>query len=113
MIARAALGAALLIAGLTACGSTTLAHTCGTDTIPPVAAEPASCDPATPGFRWYSAPAYDVSEPDEQPVVGQPLDGDWWDPAEQADTDDIHKAPAKPRTTSAPAKPTTTRTPRR
>jgi hypothetical protein len=115
----------LAVAGLAACSPPATTQTCGTTDVPPIAADRSWCDRAAPGVRWYVAPVADVSEPDEQPVIGQELDGDWWDPAEQADLSDSHKprrpsvattpgprsaptttaAPASPRRTTAPAAP--------
>lgn len=95
-----------LVLTVAACGDVEMAYACATDTTPPVAADPARCveprDSAAvrDGVRWYQAPAADVADPDEQPVTGAELDGDWWSWTEQADLDDAKtkkstKSPAK------------------
>jgi hypothetical protein len=100
-----AAGAVLLLASC----SPALAYACGTPDVPPVALDPSRCsappsDPViTDGARWWSAPAGDVAEPDEQPVPGQVLDGDWWDPA------DRHERATSGPSTARTAAPTTTR----
>lgn len=112
-VRRTALGLLLTALGvlLMACGpgqSTEL--TCGTDARPPIAAPSTSCAPlpqnvswtqlddVTNGHRWYWADRDDVADPDERPQVGQPLDGDWWDPTDRYEA---------PRTSTSTPKPTT------
>lgn len=77
--AAVATAAALLLAGC----APAMARACGTYTVPPYAVAAEACQQQRAGVRWYTAPAVDVADPDEQPVVGQPLDGDWWDPADR------------------------------
>jgi hypothetical protein len=112
---RTATAAAAVLAtialGASSCGPS-LAYACGTPDVPPVALDPARCtappsDPIiTGGARWWSAPPADVAEPDEQPVVGQVLDGDWWDPTDRNERPDRRAS----RTASpTPTKATTTR----
>jgi len=113
-----------------ACGQVPAAYACGTPETPPTALDPSRCAAAqndsrvTNGARWWSAPAADVSEPDEQPVPGQVLDGDWWDPTDRYETEHrgrsttvvtVPRAPApssaapRPTTAPKPSTPTTTR----
>lgn len=112
---RGALAGLVLAAGLvTGAGSCTvdLDYACATDTDPPVAADPARCSTdrgdttVRDGHRWFSAPAADVADPDERPVPGMVLDGDWYDLADRIEVGH-HGTKA---TTTAP-KPTAKKTP--
>lgn len=92
---------------LSACTAPPQAYACATDDEPPIAVESMRCpadrtyDEPVEGVRWYSAPEHDVSEPDEVPVIGQPLDGDWWDWRERADVND-KKTWSKAKSTKKP-----------
>lgn len=92
------LGAAVVLLAGAACGTPgavapprLLEHTCGTVARPPVAAPASKCTAPrgssriTSGYRWYTAVASDVTEPSERPKIGSKLDGDWWDPNDQAE----------------------------
>lgn len=94
---------------LVACGQPQLAYACGTLDRPPVAVSNDRCDQGT--AVWYSAPIRDVSEPDEQPVIGQPLDGDWWDAVDRTEGQPSVAVPpaARPSVSYAPGRPTTTK----
>ena len=120
MIRPIAVGVSTLaLVAVASCGTPAppaLAWTCATTDTPPIhygdnlcpadKRETAELGESGITVRWYSARADDVDEPDEQPVVGQALDGDWWDPAEQADVDDTAKRSKRvttaPKTTTKP-----------
>lgn len=78
----------LLTAG--ACGAPAERMTvCGTQDRPPVVVADERCP--GPGVQVYSAPVGDVDE-DDWPIEGQPLDGDFWNLADQMDLDESHRS---------------------
>jgi hypothetical protein len=90
---------ALSAVALSGCGSPEpQVRACATVVEPPVAAAEAECDANRPGVRWYSAPASVIDE-DDAPVVGEQLDGDWYDWKDQMDLDE-HKSKIKPKSTA-------------
>lgn len=104
--AATAIGALLLAGVLGGCAPTPQSYACGTIETPPVSVDAARCPAdrtdttvSATGARWYAAPTDDVSKPDEIPVVGQPLDGDWWDPVDRADKSDGGGSTPKPKAT--------------
>lgn len=110
---RKILPSMLVFAGLTVgCTPVQWAYACGTTSIPPIAREASECPPnrdttaIVNGARWYRAPDYDVADPDEQPVPGLPLDGDWWDPNDQYERDHprLTTPPKSPQPNVAPSK---------
>lgn len=77
---------------------------CATTSTPPVVLDRSQCSPevgAPSGSyaRWYSAPASDIGS-DDIPIVGQPLDGDFWDLSDRLDLDDATKTTPKKTTTT-------------
>lgn len=99
------LAVALLVLALGACDQPQLAYACGTLDRPPIAVPSDWCDEGS--GVWYSAPPADVSEPDEQPIIGQPLDGDWWDAADRNESRPSVAVPpsSSARPSSTPARP--------
>ncbi len=102
---------AFAVTMLAACGAPDLAWACATDAPQPIVYDENLCSADRDGrtglgesgliLRWYSAPRSDIG-PDDVPVVGQPLDGDFYDPADRADTDG--GAGLGRRTTTSPRK---------
>jgi hypothetical protein len=115
-----------LVATVAACGAQGAAQplvwACGTVAPQPIALPGEACDP-NDGDRvlgdgvtvahWYWAPADDI-EDDDVAVPYQPLDGDWWNPADRADIDesDSHARSHRPtrRGPAASPSPTTSTT---
>jgi hypothetical protein len=116
---------AVLVALLAGCGDSPKVWACATTADdPPIVVEDSRCPtdrnvPPRDGVRWYSAPESDIG-PDDVPVIGQPLDGDFHDLADQLDLDEAKKTTtAKPtpktttaKTTTAKPTPKTTSSPR-
>ncbi len=96
-----------MLAVLSGCGAVEHVRACATDERPPIVVDQVRCDRGEPDVVVYSAPAYDIGE-DDLPVVGEPLDGDFWDVRDQLDLDDRAR-PSRPSTSRPPA----TRSPRR
>lgn len=112
-----ALALTLLVGGCGAFPAPPRVYACATVDTPPEVVADSHC-PADRGstaslresgtdrqVRWYSAPESDITEDDERPVIGEELDGDFWDPRDQYDVDEHHASTTKPKATRAP-KPT-------
>lgn len=87
---------------VTSCGSVPMVRACGSKTTPPVAVADASCK--LPGFKWYTAVASDVDE-DDRPVIGYPLDDDFWDPKARTSVRTSAPKTTAPKTTTAKPSP--------
>ena len=71
------LTALLLGPTLVACAPVQMVTACATDGAgPPIVVEPQRCPGV--GFRSYTVPASQL-DADDQPVLGQPLDDDFWE----------------------------------
>lgn len=97
MIRRTVVVSTLALAvALTGCGAPDLVWACATNTSPPTVLPEQDCPGdrnATGGpTRWYSAPRSDI-EPDDIPVVGEELDGDFYDLADRWDLDESASVP--------------------
>lgn len=101
VIRPVAAGLGLLL--LASCSPAEQVRACATLDRPPIVVADPQC--AAPGVQWYSAPASDIG-PDDQPVVGQELDGDFWDLSDQLDLDG-HRAKSTSKAPRTTAKATT------
>lgn len=92
--------AALVLSG---CSPTPRVWACATTEDPPIVVAEQTCpvdrEAVSAGVRWYSAPQSDVG-PDDVPVVGQPLDGDFYDLRDQLDLDEKAKKTTAKKTTT-------------
>lgn len=99
---------ALVVALLAACGATPTVWACATTDRPPIVVADTQCPnaheddpPEGATARWYSAPQSDIG-PDDVPVIGEPLDGDFYDIADRLDLDEKAKSSTKKTTTKKP-----------
>jgi hypothetical protein len=107
------LGLAVGVVGLLACTPSPKIWACATTDDPPIVAADSNCPnaheddpPEGSRYRWYSAPQYDIGH-DDMPVIGEPLDGDFYDLRDQLDMDESTKKTTAKSTTK---KTTTTKT---
>jgi hypothetical protein len=95
------------VVGASACKPVPMVRACATVSTPPIVVEEQQCLDNVTGVQWYSAPESDIS-PDDAPVVGEKLDGDFWDLKDQLDLDEKKSSTTKaPKTKAAKATKTT------
>lgn len=104
VIRLAAVALAVLV--LAGCSPAEQVRACATTDRPPIVVADTAC--TSPGVQWYSAPASDIG-PDDQPVVGEELDGDFWDLRDRLDLDGHRAKPTSKAPKTTPKAPTKTR----
>lgn len=106
-LAAVAVISALAVAG---CARDDRVWACATDEARPIVHAEAECpqdrSARANGLRWYGAAASDIDE-DDTPIVGEELDGDFWNWKDQIDYDEkkmrkstVKPASPKPKTTA-------------